>query len=73
MKISVYAEKQSDQTGCTVTDMAGLSDIQVTGKVEESSGDVIVTAVLENNSPMDAKTILHLYNDEKETTELAGL
>ena len=28
VKISVYAEKQSDQTGCTVTDMAGLSDIQ---------------------------------------------
>ena len=53
--------------------MAGLSDIQVTGKVEESSEDVIVTAVMENNSPMDAKKILHLYNDEKETTELAGL
>jgi len=65
VKISVYTENQPDQTGCTVTDMAGLSDIQVTGKVEESSEDVIVTAVLENNSPMDAKTILHLYNDEK--------
>ena len=72
VKISVYTENQPDQTGCTVTDMAGLSDIQVTGKVEESSEDVTVTAVLANNSPMNTKTILHLYSDEKETTELAA-
>ena len=48
MKISVYTENQPDQTGCTVTDMAGLSDIQVTSKVEESSEDVTVTADAED-------------------------
>ena len=70
IKISVVGEGQTDASGCTVEDTVGLSDISVTGTCEENGDDVIVTAVLTNESPADTEVSLSLFGDETMDTEL---
>lgn len=70
VSVSVYAKNQTDIENCTVTDKIGLSDIAVSGTGKEEGDHVAVTAVLSNNSAVNADTALRLYSDEKQTKEL---
>lgn len=70
IEISVYAENQTDKSDCTVKSQVGLSDIAVSADSSETEDTVTITATLTNQSSVDAKVLLHLYEDEKKMKEL---
>ena len=70
IQISVMGEGQTDTSDCTVEDTVGLSDISVTGTCEENGDDVIVAALLSNESSVDTEVSLSLFGDETMETEM---
>ena len=70
IQISVVGAGQADVSDCTAEDTVGLPDISVTGTCVENGDDVIVTALLSNESSMDTEVSLSLFGDETMATEL---
>lgn len=70
IQISVVGAGQTDVSDCTAEDTVGLPDISVTGTCVENGDDVIVTAMLSNESSMDTEVSLSLFGDETMATEL---
>lgn len=70
IQISVVGAGQTDVSDCTAEDTVGLPDISVTGTCAENGDDVIVTALLSNESSADTEVSLSLFGDETMETEL---
>ena len=68
--LSVTAENQEDKSGCVVTEQIGHADISVEAVSSETKDNVEITAMLKNNSSVNASAVLHLYGNENKTLEI---
>ncbi len=68
--ISVTAEDQTNTSDCIVTEKIGNSDVSIDAVSTETEDEVKITTTLQNLSNVKTNATVHLYGDEKKTTEL---